>query len=131
MNKLTLGQLIDTMKIGDIARSNRKVTDIIGYYFVERDGTGFYVWNGNDIEDYQNYHQMKLEKCFTLFEYEILPKYVSFESALSELVNNGKTIKSYIDGSNYDKYETIYDLYKLDQEEIKEMQWIVEEIHKI
>lgn len=130
MNKLTLGQLIDTMKVGEIARSAEKINNELGYYFIKRESSGFHTWNGIDEESYNNYDWLKFEHCFTLFEWEIIPRYISFESALSELVNEGKTIKSYIDGNNYDKYESVYDLHRLDEEEIKEMQWIVEEIHK-
>jgi hypothetical protein len=94
---LTIGQVIDRMQIGDIAKSHLMITYNDGYYYIKRESTGFYVWNGHSENDLNNYHPLKLEECYFRYKWRIIPKYVSFVEAM-EAYEEGKRV--YFHGTN-------------------------------
>jgi hypothetical protein len=94
---LTIGQLIDSMKVGDIAVSDTQVSSTLGYRYIKRESIGFYVGNGFSEEDVSNYRFMELEEGYFKFKWKILPRYVSFEEA-KKAYHEGKTIVSVLEG---------------------------------
>lgn len=112
---LTIGQVIDKLEDGD------KALCIIGKYKNEEIYKDDFIIRWSDDSEPIHFSRQVLD-C----RWIIKPKFVSFKKALSVLINGGK-IQSYLDFNIYDTYESINDLYKLDKQEIDEMNWVIVE----
>jgi hypothetical protein len=91
---LTTGQMIDRLKVGEVAIPDQKE-----YLAVKRTEKGF-IWVDRNTYEQSKIHQSYFRvDCFTVnIKWRILPRYVSFEEAMKALAD-GKKVSVLIEGN--------------------------------
>ncbi|MBT2601401.1 MULTISPECIES: hypothetical protein [unclassified Oceanobacillus] len=92
MELLTTGQMIDQLKVGEVARNDNDSNTI----FVKRAETGGIY---KCFKDGTTRESAFLVSAFVDSKWRILPNYVSFEDAMKAL-KDGKTVELHIDGKD-------------------------------
>lgn len=109
-NLLTTGQMIDKLKVGEIAEGNT-------HWEVKR------MFNGQIVE-LNTGTTFKIDEGFLNEKWTIHPKYVSFEVA-KEAYNEGKVVISHLDDIEFEKNELKDDAWHLKARRIFEGKWSI------
>jgi hypothetical protein len=134
---LTTGQMIDRLKIGEVAVPNNKE-----YLAVKRIEDGF-IWVDRNTHEQSKIHQdyFRIDRYTLDIKWSILPKYVSFEEA-KVAYENGKIIGLHNDNSekviwfkkvnnkhlySFNKENWSFSFVSLTWRDILEGKWTIEE----
>lgn len=119
---LTIGQMIDKMKVGDVAECSSK-----RYVTLTEDGHMQFCDKNGNYKCFLSFHVTKPNRES---KYRILHKFVTFEEAIKAF-KEGKTIKSWTD-NDYEIHYGEYLLNNLTEEtitfnEILNAKWTIED----